>query len=72
MIRAFQVALVVKDLLDNAGDVKDKVYVLGWEDLLEEGIATTPIFLPGESHGQRSLVSYSSYGHKESDMTEVT
>ena len=29
-------------------------------------------FLPGESHGQRSLVGYSPWGHKESDMTEVT
>ena len=27
----------------------------------------TPVFLPGESHGQRSLVSYSPRGHKESD-----
>ena len=25
---------------------------------------------PGESHGQRSLEGYSSWGHKESDMTE--
>ena len=30
----------------------------------------TPGFLPGESHGQRSLVGYSPRGHKESDMTE--
>ena len=30
----------------------------------------TPIFSPGESHGQRSLVGYSSRGCKESDMTE--
>ena len=29
-----------------------------------------PIFLPGESHGQRSLVGYSSRGGKESDVTE--
>ena len=29
-----------------------------------------PVFLPGESHGQRSLVGYSSRGHKESDVTE--
>ena len=29
---------------------------LGWEDPLEEGMAPTPVFLPGESHGQRSLV----------------
>ena len=32
----------------------------------------TPIFLPGESHGQRSLVVYSLWGYKESDMTEAT
>ena len=30
------------------------------------------VFLPGESCGQRSLVGYSPWGHKESDMTEVT
>ena len=30
----------------------------------------TPVFLPGEFHGQRSLVGYSPSGHKESDMTE--
>ena len=32
----------------------------------------TPVFLPGESHGQRSLVGYSPSGRTESDMTEVT
>ena len=32
----------------------------------------TPVFLPGESHGQRSLAGDSLWGHKESDMTEVT
>ena len=31
-----------------------------------------PIFLPGESHGQRSLAGYSPWGHKELDMTEAT
>ena len=30
----------------------------------------TPVFLPGESHGQRSLVGHSPQGHKESDTTE--
>ena len=29
-----------------------------------------PVFLPGESHGQRSLVGCSSRGHKESDITK--
>ena len=32
----------------------------------------TPVFLPGESHEQRSLRGYSPWGCKESDMTEVT
>ena len=32
----------------------------------------TPVFLPGEFHGQKSLVGYSSKGHKESHTTEVT
>ena len=30
----------------------------------------TPVFLLGKSHGQRSLVGYSPWGRKESDMTE--
>ena len=30
----------------------------------------TPVFLPGEFHGQRSLVGYSPWGHKGSDTTE--
>ena len=32
----------------------------------------TPVFLPGESHEQGNQVSYSPWGNKESDMTEVT
>ena len=32
----------------------------------------TPVFLPGESRGQRSLAGYSPYGCKESDTTEAT
>ena len=45
---------------------------LGQEDPLEKGMAPTPVFLPGEFHGQRSLVCYSPRGHKESDTTEET
>ena len=32
----------------------------------------TPVFLPGKSHGQRSLAGYSPWGHTESDTTEAT
>ena len=31
----------------------------------------TPVFLPGESHGQKSMEGYSPWGHKELDMTEL-
>ena len=47
----------------NAGDT---VRFLSGEDPLEKGIwHPTPVFLSGESHGQRSLVGYSPWGHKE-------
>ena len=49
-----------------------QVQSLGQEDPLEEDIATHSVFLPGVSHGRRSLEGYSPQGHKESDMTEVT
>ena len=49
-----------------------QVRSLGWEDPLEEEMAThsTPVFLPGESHGQRSLAGYSPWGCKKLEMTE--
>ena len=40
------------------------------EDPLEEGMEPTPVFLPGEFHGQRSLADYGPWGCKELDMTE--
>ena len=41
------------------------VQSLGREGPLEEGMAThSPVFLPGESHGQRSPAGYSPQGHK--------
>ena len=55
--------------MGGAGDVGS---ILGGEDPLEEEMATTPVFLPGEPHGQRSLAGYSPWGHKESDTTEET
>ena len=42
------------------------------EDPLEEGTATHPVFLPGKSCGQRSLVGCGAWGCKELDMTEAT
>ena len=50
-----------------------RVRSLGWENTLEEGMATTPGFLPGKSHGQRSLAGYRQATARwvtESDTTE--
>ena len=54
-----QVALVVKNLPASARDA-GSIPGLG----RSTGVVTTPVFLPGESHGQRSLVGYSPWGHK--------
>ena len=46
------------------------VWSLGWEDPWRRAWQHTPVFLPGEFHGQRSPVGYSPWGHKGLDMTE--
>ena len=63
---------MVKNLLANAGGTKDAFNP--WVGKIPWGRKWQPIpvFLPGESHGQRSLVGYSPKGYKESDLTEVT
>ena len=43
---------------------------LGWEDLWVRDQLPTPVLLPGESHGRRSLVGYGPRDPKESDTTE--
>ena len=69
-LRASQVALVVKNPPANAGDVRDTGLIPGSGRSPGGGAwQPTPIFLPGESPGQRSLAGYSLQGHKESDMT---
>ena len=66
-------ALVVENLPVNARDVRDTSSILGGEGPLEEGMAThsTTVFLPGESHGQRSLESCHPWGRKDLDTTKA-
>ena len=70
---ASQVVLVVKNPPTNAEDFKrhgfdpcvGKIpWRMAWQPI--------PVFLPGESHGQRSLEGYSPRGRKELDMNEAT
>ena len=43
-----------------------QIQSLGWEDPLEKGMATTPVLLPGEFYGQRSLAVLYSPGFSKS------
>ena len=68
---ASQEALVVKNPPANAGEARDPdpwVRKTPWRRKRQP----TPVFLLGESHGQRGLVGDSPWGHKELDVTEVT
>ena len=47
-----------------------QVLSLGMEDPWRREWQPTPVLLPGEFHGLRSLAGYSPWGHKESDTTE--
>ena len=48
------------------------VQSLGWEDPLEDGMATHSTVLAWRIDGQSSLVGYSPWGHEASDMPEAT
>ena len=66
-------ALMVKNLLANGGDIRDASLIPGVRKIPSRRTwQPTPVFLPGESHGQRSLGGYSPTGHIESYMTEAT
>ena len=66
----FRVSLVVQIVKNLPAMWEAWVRFLGWEDPLEKGQLTNSLFLPRGFHGQRSLVGYSQWAHKESDVTE--
>ena len=59
-----------KESACNAGDAGDTGLIPGLGKSLEKEMATHSSISLGKSHGQRSLVGYSPWGHKESDTTE--
>ena len=82
-LMASQVVVVAKNLPANGVDIRDVGPTgLGRSPGGRNGnllqypslciLITSTLFLPGESHGQRSLAGYSPWGCKESDMTEAT
>ena len=64
MVRGLPWGSVVKNA--SAGDTSS----LRREDPLEKKTEPTAVFLPGKSHGQRSLMDYSPWSQKELDATE--
>ena len=72
LFTASPASLGVKNPPTNAGDLRDAGSIPGvgkmpWRRKWQP----TPVFLPGESHGQRSLAGYRPWGRKESDTTEA-
>ena len=63
--------VVLKNLPANAGDIRDEVGSLDWEEPWSKRWQPTPVLLTRESHGQRRLAGYSPWDPKESDMTEL-
>ena len=68
---SFPGGAVVKNVPANAGNKRCRfpwVRKIPWRRAWQP----TPVFLPGESHGQRSLAGYSPWGRKEFNTTEAT
>ena len=64
-----QLQLLVEQMVDGSmRSITTKLYD-GFQYLMHwrRKWQPTPVFLPGESHGQRNLAGYSLWGHKESD-----
>ena len=57
---------IIKEFWIFSNAVCDSIEMIPWRRAWQP----TPVFSPGKSHGQRSLVGYSPWGRKESDTTE--
>ena len=64
------VSLVAQKVKNLPAMQETRVQSLDREDSWRREWLPIPVFLPEESHGQKSLMGYSPWGHKESDTTE--
>ena len=62
--------MIVRRLKTKLMFLRVNYIIVAYDSTTEKGMAPTPVFLPGEPHGQRSLAGYSPWGHEESDTTE--
>ena len=64
-------ASLVAQMVKNLSAVQEtRVQSLVWKIPWSRAWQPTPVFLPGESHRQKTPAGYSPCGHKDSDMTE--
>ena len=65
---------MVKNFPASAGDTRDAGLMFPWVRKIpwRRKWQPTPVFLPGESHGQRGLAGCRPWAHQESDRTAVT
>ena len=68
----YEASWVAQRVKNPAGMQETRVQSLDWQDPWRREWQSTPIFLPGQSHGQRNLVGYSPWGRTESDKAEAT
>ena len=60
MVTATVLVSLVAQMVKNPATMHETwIQSLGWEDPLEKEMQPIPVFLPGKSHGQKSLVGYS-------------
>ena len=70
IVPSFLRASLVAQMVKNLPAVQETQFSsLGWEDFMEKKMQPSPIFLPGEFHGQRSLVDCNPWSCRESDTT---
>ena len=63
-----QASLVVYMVKNHPATWETQVQSLGWENPWRKEWQPTPVFLSGEFHEQRSLVSYNPWDRKQSEM----
>ena len=71
-IHTYVWAFIVAQMVKNLPALQTRVGSLGWEDLLEKGMATHSSILPGELQGQRILEGYSPWGSQKVGHNWVT
>ena len=68
---SFIIGLLIAQMVKNPVEMQETwVRSLDWENPQDKRMRPTAVFLSGEFHGQRSLVGYRTWDHKESQLSD--